>query len=96
MKTYRDILEAQAKTKTSKQYLTQYIDNMFDNNDVVSLEFGDYRYKTWKDFFQAAKNGAYDWSEELQDDKVRDGILKIKDRAFAADKKLFKQIRAEN
>ena len=79
---------------------------MFDNDEVMALEFGKFKYPTWKDFFQGAKDGAYYWSEELQlpsmtyeqdvkVNKIRDGILKLKG-GHAADKKLFNQIRAEN
>jgi len=75
------------ESKTPKDYVKDYMENMF--NDGVHEE-----YKTWKDFFQAAKNGAYDWSEELDNNtqKVnifRDKILKVSPSSFSKDKKYF-------
>lgn len=105
MKTYRQIIEAE-KIKKPKQWVADYLENMIDNGDIEAYEFKELMYKTWKDFFQAAVNGAYDWSEDLEGpsksheeqakvDKIRNGIKKVKDSGFAADKKTFKQVRAE-
>ena len=82
------------KMRTSKQYVVDYMENMMDNDETDE-------YKTWKEFFQSAKNGAYDWSEDLwkpgmnhaeetKVNKVRDGILKVKDTGFSQEKKIFK------
>lgn len=79
---------------------------MFENGDVEYVEWGKFRFETWKDFFNGARNGAYDWSEDLEQpglsyeqeqkiNKIRGGILKLRDTKFSADKKLFKQIRSE-
>jgi hypothetical protein len=86
--------------KTPKDWVAEYMENMFDNGDVNSKEFGKYRYNSWKEFFRAAVGGAYDWSEDLysagnsNDPKIhsfRDRIKKVKDSGFSQDKKYFKQ-----
>ncbi len=107
MKFHNYLIEI--KIKTPKQWVKEYMENMIDNGDIIrSADFNDneYFYKTWKDFFKGAVNGAYDWSEVLWNagqtfeeekriDRVRDGILKMKDSGFAQEKKIFKQRRKE-
>jgi hypothetical protein len=94
----------EARKPTPKWWVQSYMDNMFDNGDVENKEFGKYRYKDWKDFFESAKKGAYDWSEDLytnwkyygfssddnwEIDKYRDKILKVSPGGFSKYKKIF-------
>jgi len=87
----------EGKRKQPIEWVKDYMENMFDSGDAE-------RYKTWKQFFQTAKNGAYDWSEviyshakeygfkDMNDgaiNKMRDKILTLKDTKFKDDKKLF-------
>jgi len=90
--------------RTPKQYVKDYMENMIDNGDIEAEEWGEPKYKTWKDFFQAARKGAYDWSEDLsftgmnfkQEEKItklRDKILKVPDSGFSQEKKIFNKRR---
>lgn len=92
----------ESKIKTPKQWVIQYMENMIDNGEMNRKEFGKYRYNTWKEFFKGAVQGAYYWSEELEEPslsfeeeerrgKIRKGILKLKDSGFTEEKKLFKK-----
>ena len=97
---------SEEKTKSPKQWVIDYMENMIDNGDIESeAAFGKgFRFKTWKDFFQSAKDGAYDWSEDLwktgmgyEEEKLisdlREKILKVKDSGFSQEKKIWNQRR---
>ena len=79
--------------KKPKDWVEQYMENMFDNGE-------DSEYKTWKEFFQAARSGAYDWSEDLYSDAhgstpkidaFRNKILKVSPSGFKEDKEFFEK-----
>ena len=80
----------EAKKKTPKKWVADFMENMFDNREHTHL--------TWKEFFERAVDGAYYWSEDLYDSKkdnhveidaFRDRIRKVSSSGFSKDKKFF-------
>ena len=78
--------------RSPKQYVADYMENMFESRE----DYADV--KSWKEFFQSAKKGAYDWSEDLYQgregvsevvDAFRDKILKVSDIGFKEDREYF-------
>ena len=71
--------------KTPKQYVTEYLNNMFDNQSNDSFD-------SFEEFFVAARFGAHDWANDESwenDHKFLSKILRMSCSGFGDSRKLF-------
>jgi hypothetical protein len=90
---------------THVQLVSAYMENMFDNGQDLEMWQGEFEIKDWNEFFNIARNGTADWSEDFRRGSSRydkewsydksQKLLTVTDRSFKDAKRFFEERRAK-